>query len=430
MNILVIGNGFDLAHELNTQYKDFLEVINLYENMPNINKNTQFDDYLKNIKGFKIEAKIKQYLVAYITNKEKKIDDETEKFIYARENNFWLLYFNKLLEDRKLNDRNNWIDFELEIRSVIVKINDVINKFGMEIVDNDIEQIEDLLIINSINTRLTGKIKNYKCVISMLRDDLTLLIRYLEIYLEKFCNDCVLEGRSNVVSPDIQNIIREGCDRLLSFNYTKTFELLYGTGYRIQYDYIHGKASLSNTPESNNMVLGIDEYLSENRKNKDTKFIEFKKFYQRIYKDTECRYGEWLCEIEDINTKYNEDIISLKDKLSKNDVSIYEKLEIQKNLNSLINNPPKHRVYIFGHSLDVTDKDVLKELIMAENVYTIIFYHNKEAKGKLIVNLVKIIGQEELIRKTGANDKTIYFRQQQAMKKIERYCFDQGCKII
>ena len=152
MNILVIGNGFDLAHELNTQYKDFLEVINLYENMPNINKNTQFDDYLKNIKGFKIEAKIKQYLVAYITNKEKKIDDETEKFIYARENNFWLLYFNKLLEDRKLNDRNNWIDFELEIRSVIVKINDVINKFGMEIVDNDIEQIEDLLIINSINT--------------------------------------------------------------------------------------------------------------------------------------------------------------------------------------------------------------------------------------------------------------------------------------
>lgn len=29
MNILVIGNGFDLAHGLSTEYKNFLEIINL-----------------------------------------------------------------------------------------------------------------------------------------------------------------------------------------------------------------------------------------------------------------------------------------------------------------------------------------------------------------------------------------------------------------
>ena len=31
-NILVIGNGFDLAHELNTSYVDFLQVIEILDN--------------------------------------------------------------------------------------------------------------------------------------------------------------------------------------------------------------------------------------------------------------------------------------------------------------------------------------------------------------------------------------------------------------
>lgn len=38
--------------------------------------------------------------------------------------------------------------------------------------------------------------------------------------------------------------------------------------------------------------------------------------------------------------------------------------------------------------------------------------------GKQIANLVKIIGQDELIRRTGGSDKTIEFRQQQAMQCI------------
>ena len=47
--ILLIGNGFDLAHGLDTEYKDFLEIINLYTNMLYVNRNTQFDVYMKNI---------------------------------------------------------------------------------------------------------------------------------------------------------------------------------------------------------------------------------------------------------------------------------------------------------------------------------------------------------------------------------------------
>lgn len=51
MNILMIGNGFDLAHGLNTRYKDFLYMINIFDNIKNINEKTQFDEFTKDIKN-------------------------------------------------------------------------------------------------------------------------------------------------------------------------------------------------------------------------------------------------------------------------------------------------------------------------------------------------------------------------------------------
>lgn len=54
---------------------------------------------------------------------------------------------------------------------------------------------------------------------------------------------------------------------------------------------------------------------------------------------------------------------------------------------------------------------------MTENVYTTIYYHNKEAMGKQIANLVKIIGQDELIKRTSGSEKTIDFKKQQDMIK-------------
>ena len=168
-------------------------------------------------------------------------------------------------------------------------------------------------------------------------------------------------------------------------------------------DYIHGKADISNTIASNNMVLGIDEYLPKKRRNKETEFIAFKKFYQRIHKETGCRYKEWVDKIKESGK------------------------EIEKNLRGqfptqipIIKFHYKHNLYIFGYSLDVTDKDILKDLILNDNVKTTIFYHNKDTMGQQIANLVKIIGQKELIRRTGGNTKTIYFEPQKPMVSIEK----------
>lgn len=110
-------------------------------------------------------------------------------------------------------------------------------------------------------------------------------------------------------------------------------------------------------------------------------FIQFKKLFQRIYKSTSCSYKEWL-ETYEIHKK-----------------------EFPKSRRGL-------NIYFIGHSLDVTDKDILKELILHEGANTTIYYHNQEALSRMITNLVKVIGEDELISRTGGYHGSIKFIQQ------------------
>lgn len=82
------------------------------------------------------------------------------------------------------------------------------------------------------------------------------------------------------------------------------------------------------------------------------------------------------------------------------------------------------------HSLDITDKDILRELILNDNVHTTIYYHKtydnngKDDNGRSdlalkIANLVKAIGQDELIRRTDGRTKTIEFKLQRDMEEIK-----------
>ena len=110
----------------------------------------------------------------------------------------------------------------------------------------------------------------------------------------------------NCVLPDIQEIVKEnvkGADgeeqikycKVLSFNYTNTYERLYLDKQQIQnsIDYIHGKAKLFNTVENNNMVLGIDEYLTDERKDGKRSLLLLRNFIREFIKrlDVNIRIG-------------------------------------------------------------------------------------------------------------------------------------------
>lgn len=418
MNILVLGNGFDLAHGLPTRYINFLIFCKIVDRIYSSADIADFEIFVsKEIKNTELSIEIKEVLYsAYKSRKSVKINDENETyetyitnnnslnklFLYIV-NNFWIEYFT----DCSMGD--NWIDFESEISKVVQILNEkrllIINdakvrkrrKNSRDKIFTDIMYASQSCYGLWRNEKyILSSIYSFDKFVNSLERDLRRLICALEIYLAAFVDKVKIDNMASILLHN--SLSARKYDHVLSFNYTNTYEKLYGKSKHIMYDYIHGKASLGSTLETNNMVLGIDEYLSDERKDKDIAFIAFKKFYQRMHKQTGCNYKSWVDEIKLDYSQNQENIDNVLAKAT----DIFSVSQLR----------GIHTLAILGHSLDVTDKDILKDLILNDNVCTTIYYHNHDAYGKQIANLVKVIGQDELIKRTGGRTKTIEFKLQ------------------
>lgn len=367
MNILVIGNGFDLAHGLKTKYEDFLKFTQTY---------LEYDE------AYRKKPEIKEELGSLIKH------------------NVWLKYFYSIYESRKQEGKDGWIDFESEISRVI----QALDAYNIEI-ESEMRNGEYIVPLNKGALNIIRPfISDSEIGIGLdmfyfgkdfinrkkrkLLADLKSLIRCLEIYL---CEFVTTDGVKKLYDITDLPII----DKVISFNYTDTYEKIYKTDSRKEFDYIHGKADVNKTVETNNMVLGVDEYLQGDDRNQDIEFIEFKKYFQRIHKETGCEYRKWLKEMEkgtiyqwEITDKRGDEVISCA--LRETDF---------------------HKIFFYGHSLDITDKDIIRALILAKRTHTTIYYLDKEDYARKITNLVKIIGQDELISRTGGVDRSIFFRE-------------------
>lgn len=405
-----------MAHGLPTKYTDFLEFIKMIKIIKEKNRfdnGSSISEVGCNINNKKLHEDIRLNILNKANNN--KLKKDLQELLSCIDNNIWIEYFLQC----SMYEKENWIDFESEILRTVKEIcKDIKDKgFYNEIgISTNVSINEELFFNIAIDTLCAKKVERNDITYNKLRDtllnDLNRLIRALEIYLTEYVEklDCKVESPDMNVMIEIEEI-RSGMGKqssknfgkTLCFNYTNTFEKFYKKRLSGDIDYIHGKADINNTIESNNMVLGIDEYLSKKRKNKDIEFIAFKKFYQRIHKRTGCKYKEWVDKIRDEwENETKESKKEIRKCISKGD----------------FNNKKIHRVYIFGHSLDVTDRDILRDLILNDNVHTTIFYLNKDVMGQQIANLVKVIGQDELIKRTGGSTKTIEFKQQQEMIPI------------
>lgn len=395
MNILVIGNGFDLAHGLPTKYTDFLELIA---------SEVKLREKLKK-EGREVANRIKALPldVQFPKNKKVKVEidvsmDNQVELWNCINRNIWVDYF----LNNPTYHKENWIDFENEISRVIQSLDaDLKSQIECQYsLEDKIARISDGFLNHKYIDWFANR--TYKELKDVLLNDLDRFVRAFEIYLAEYVEKIDVKKKS----PDIEGL---EIDFVLSFNYTHTFSKLYDISERAKqekvcsFDYIHGETNKKNTIETNNMVLGIDEYLPKKRRNKETEFIAFKKYYQRIYKQTGNEHKRWV-EI-------------IKNQVQAIDDKIKGQYPVQIPYNKLPNRC-RNQLYIFGHSLDITDKDILRDLILNDNVYTTIFYHNKDVMGQQIANLVKVIGQDELIRRTGGSTKTIEFKQQQDMMEI------------
>lgn len=405
MNILVIGNGFDLAHGLKTKYEDFLKFTQTY---------TKYDEVCRTMPEIKevweAAPEEEKYILLHMGNMFDQNKNLYEELGSLLKDNVWLKYFYSIYESRKLEGKDGWIDFESEISQVI----QTLDAYNLDI-ENGIREGKYKVPLNQrgidILRPFIGESNKDKGPYMFhfgkdfinrkkrkLLADLKRLIRCLEIYLCEFVTTDDVKKLYDITNLPI-------IDKVISFNYTDTYEKIYKPDRFVKFNYIHGKADVNKTVETNNMVLGVDEYLQGDDRNQDIEFIEFKKYFQRIHKETGCEYRKWLKEMEsdDIYERIVEHTYG-----SANEVVDY-----------IRRRTAYHKIFFYGHSLDITDKDIIKALILAPKTHTTIYYVDKEDYARKITNLVKIIGQDELISRTGGADRSIFF------KEITRKCEDK-----
>lgn len=341
-NLLIIGNGFDLEHDLKTHYTDFFNTINN-------NVSSKNEIILNNNK----------YLI--------------------KDNNL-LLYLIKEYKQNKLQG-NNWIDIETELKKIINLIEEInTNNF----IDNmSYYSGDEYTTIKKIQSKSSYYFKNclfpfiignnyykyinehYNISIKILEKDLNELTNMLRDYLLE-------QDISNLTKTKDISDIDYKITHVLNFNYTDTFRKIYSDIDDDKIDFIHGSLN------KNNLVLGINETLTEDTANKIVDTVYFKKYFQRIYKKTDYKYVSWL------------------------DPTDYK------------NYADFDTVYIHGHSLDESDKEILEKIInsvLKKYTPTVkIFYYDEKHYRQEVTNLIKVLGKD-VFQKYYFQNRIIFIKQ-------------------
>lgn len=332
-NVLVIGNGFDLAHGLKTKYSDFMEWVKSFNG-----------DYSSLI-----------------------VNGDSEFIVRIKENGFIEYFFDYM------NTASGWVDLEKLIREIV----DYFELFFLNysnFIDNrcsiswdsskvDMSQGEKMRamyclfmfpLYNQDNSRGYINSKhlykkyytneyglNKKEILKLLKSQLEDLIQLLKIYLK----NSVEEKTKDIAK--IEQISRINPSYVISFNYTDTYKT-----YGINPDdvfHIHGSL------DKDNMVLGFND---ENPNNLD--FVYFKKYFQRIQKLTGYidRYKMY---------EYND--------TARGDAAI---------------------VHFYGHSMDKTDGDIIQKLYSMSSGFVIYTYDQEDYEQK-VINLIDVFGKDNAI---------------------------------
>ena len=378
-NILVIGNGFDLAHGLPTRYMDFMDYLSMAETLYK-NKTDSFAHPNESIIEAYINGQYKDVDATLRNNLIGKYDSEwinsfpRQLSMVFSEKNCWYKYFDYLIYKKQLQGVN-WIDFEAEISKVVQKVEhssvveeDRFNSMSIIQLYQIDRGIHEEILLNFMNTTTyTFKTNEFNSFIEQLERDLSDFINALDYYIA-FVDEFSVEKR-------VVDILEIDVDKVISFNYTDTYRRLYYPDMpdeRIHF--IHGKANRTLGDSASKLVLGTNDTLSDQEKDSNISCLKFKKYFQRIYKKTGNDYK-----------------IFLNDALKRKKVS-----------------GESTQSYFFGHSLAATDGDVIRRVIEASD-HVVIFYHDDMQHREAITNLVTVLGRDKLIEYA---EERIEFRKQ------------------
>lgn len=142
---------------------------------------------------------------------------------------------------------------------------------------SDVKQILEVIRIQEklndlVQNKENGKYYEdvfYRMIVSRINEDYKKDLDNLIAALGKYLYEYVSKIKIKKTSLDIKSFV---ATKVISFNYTKTYEKEYEKEceniccnfLETKYDYVHGK--IGHDYKGNNIVLGIDEYLLDEKK--------------------------------------------------------------------------------------------------------------------------------------------------------------------
>ena len=361
MDILLLGNGFDLSYSLPTQYINFLHTVDFLVNHYSESMQTSGDVFsdrrLQEADGFIVKC-YEEHKRVY-DNAPLQRENILSLIEKAKEN----LWFSYLLKSVHKNIK--WIDLEREIGTVILGIqksfevtkriftlsslgalsSHVLETFGFYLVRLNGPSVQfkaDYIVENPAGSR------NYALDTARIAEELSLslyeLVEMLRLYLLEFVDRPVSlfdkEDYESAWFAELQP------DYVVTFNYTRTYEMFQPNTKVL---HIHGEIE-------DKIVLGINPDDSDEITSIDTTFLPFKKYFQRVVWKTDAAYLGLVAHLKEV-----EEDISL---------------------------------CVMGHSLDVTDEDIIKELFGSASKITVL-YRNQNSLATYVSKLIEIYGKKE-----------------------------------
>lgn len=345
-NVLVIGNGFDIAHGLYTKYIDFYNFCNAIKRVIDDKREIAIRE---DIKEKLLKSEFMKSTANIINNKKIVNDEILEKMIKICKDNYWL----NCIKERNLSNDPHWCDIEGVIADEISKFSYVTKKYSSTKVRSQalMNESREIISIYKKIINYTQEKQSFKTSVYLLKEkllsDLNDLTWMLEIYLSKFLN------RKSKTYKFFETL---NIDYIINFNYTDTYNKLYKKN--IPTHFIHGKIR-NNDKDAMNMVFGIGDSINEEDNNYE--FIEFQKYYQRIIYKTGNDYAKWLDNDEIMN------------------------------------------IFIFGHSVNEVDGDIIERLITRKHTNIYIYYYDQQALNSIVANLTRILGKDMIIDYTNKN---------------------------
>lgn len=343
--LIIVGNGFDKAHGMETSYNDFLfsylksSILECsttwkYED-PLIKLSKHNDQYgyhkfdlskLQNVSDFKqFYVGPTSVAVAFGYASPKELKD------------YRLIFKCKMLENIfNSSCYYHWVDIENEYYSMVLEIFEKKNK--------NLEKEKSIKELNNEFKYLAGKLEEYLSGIELPEIN----TNTLALFKSKI-------DKNEVLVKEMKASIKPSFNHILNFNYTKTVEkyvtkISESSNDVYNVNYIHGELNESSNP----IIFGFGD--------------EVDKYYSMLEDSKISGVFDYIKSFWYLRTT---------------------------NLHNLIKfiNSNEYQIYILGHSCGLSDRTLLKMLFEHENCISIKIYYHKKEHDNNFINLTEQIAR-------------------------------------